>query len=278
MQDTITTIYCVCAEVLEAQGFQEDPQRHFSEAEVMTVPLVAALFYGGNHALTRRFLHQHGYTRNTLSASRFCRRLAQVQTSSWQMVWALLCQVFQANNTGDVYAIDSYPVAVCANCRINRCALFRVQQHGALRGYQASKKQYFYGFKVHLLVTAAGEPIEFFLSEGSLHDLEGLKRLPLDLPAGATLFGDKAYKDAAEELLIDEAAQVRFLPLTRKNAKVPLPPCLIYLAHIGRQQVETAFSLIDRKMPKHIHAVSPLGFLLKLQAAVIAYAFDRIMA
>lgn len=83
MQDTITTIYCVCAEVLESQGFQEDKQRHFSEAEVMTVPLVAALFYGGNHALTRRFLHQHGYTRNTLSASRFCRRLAQVPT------WAL---------------------------------------------------------------------------------------------------------------------------------------------------------------------------------------------
>ena len=72
MQDTITTIYCVCADVLQAQGFVEDKQRHFSEAEVMTVPLVAALFHSGNHALTRRFLHQHGYTQNTLSASRFC--------------------------------------------------------------------------------------------------------------------------------------------------------------------------------------------------------------
>lgn len=278
MQDTITTLYCVCADVLKAQGFEEDKQRHYSEAEVMTVPLVAALFYGGNHALTRRFLHQHGYTRNTLSASRFCRRLAGVPDSAWQMVMALLSQVFKANNPGDVYAVDSYPVAVCANCRINRCALFEVQEHGALRGYQSSKKQYFYGFKVHLLVTAAGEPIEFFLSEGSLHDLEGLKRLPLDLPPGATLWGDKAYKDACEEELLWDAAQVRFLPLTRRNAKVPLPPCLVYLAHIGRQQVETAFSLINRKMPRHIHAVSPHGFLLKLQAAVIAYAFDRFMA
>lgn len=278
MQDTITTIYCVCADVLQSQGFQEDKQRHFSEAEVMTVPLVAALFHGGNHALTRRFLHQHGYTQNTLSASRFCRRLSQVPGWAWQMVWAVLSQVFQANNRGEVYAVDSYPVAVCANCRINRCALFPVPEHSKLRGYQASKKQYFYGFKVHLLVTATGEPVEFFLSEGSLHDLEGLKRLPLDLPPGATLFGDKAYKDAGEEILLQEAAQVRFLPLTRKNAKVPLPACLVYLAHIGRQQVETAFSLIDRKMPKHIHAVSPQGFLLKLQAAVIAYAFDRLIA
>jgi hypothetical protein len=52
----------VCAEVLEAQGHLEEPQRHFNDAEVMTVPLVAALYHGGNHALTRRFLHQHGYT------------------------------------------------------------------------------------------------------------------------------------------------------------------------------------------------------------------------
>jgi hypothetical protein len=264
MQDTITTIYCVCADVLKAQGFEEDKQRHFNDAEVMTVPLVAALFHQGNHALTRRFLHQHGYTRNSLSASRFCRRLAGVPQSAWQMVFALLSQVFKAHNKSGVYAVDSYPVAVCANCRINRCALFRVPQHRELRGYQASKKQYFYGFKVHLLVTAQGDPVEFFFSEGSLHDLEGLKRLPLDLPPGSTLYGDKAYKDQHEEWLLQDAAGVRFLPLTRSNAKKPLPPCLVYLAHIGRQQVETAFSLIDRKMPKHIHAVSPQGFLIKL--------------
>jgi hypothetical protein len=194
------------------------------------------------------------------------------------MVFALFSQVFKAHNSGGVYAVDSYPIAVCANCRINRCALFPVQEHRALRGYQASKKNYFYGFKVHLLVTAKGEPIEFFLSEGSLHDLEGLRRLPLDLPAGSTLYGDKAYKDQHEEWLLQDAAEVRFLPLTRRNAKKPLPPCLVYLAHIGRQQVETAFSLIDRQLPKHIHAVSPQGFLLKLQAAVIAYAFERLMA
>ncbi len=234
MQDTIATIYCVCADVLEAQGHNEDKQRRFSDAEVMMVPLVAALFYQGNHALTRRFLHGHGYTQNTLSASRFCRRLAGVPQSAWQMVFAVLSQVFKAHNEGEVYAVDSYPVAVCANCRINRCALFSVQEHPQLRGYQASKKQYFYGFKVHLLVTAQGHPVEFFLSPGSLHDLEGLKRLSLDLPPGATLYGDKAYKDHKEEWLLQDAAGVRFLPLTRSNAKVPLPPLRKNPDHFGR--------------------------------------------
>ena len=278
MQDTITTIYCVCADVLLALGVPEDKQSHYSEAEVMLVPLVAALYYGANHALTRRFLHQHNYTRNTLSASRFCRRLARVPQSAWNMVFCVLSEVFHQHNPKKVYAIDSYPVLVCANCRISGCRLFPVQEHEALRGYQASKKRYFFGFKVHLLVTAKGQPVEFFLSCGALHDLHGLKRMALELPQGATLYGDKAYTDQHEEWLLQHAAKVRFIPLTRSNAKEPLAPCLVYLNQLHKQQVETAFSLLDRQMPKHLHAVSPQGFWLKLQAAVIALAFDRIMA
>jgi len=278
MQDTITTVYVLCDEVLKAQGCTDDVQSRYSSAEVMTVPLVAALFYGGNHALTRRFLHQHGYTRNTLSASRFCRRLAALPQGAWQMVFGLLSQVYVEHNPEDIYAIDSYPLLVCQNVRINRCRLFPVQEHEALRGYQASKKRYFYGFKVHLVVTKSGQPVEFFCSEGSMHDLEAMRRLPLQLPKGSTLYGDKGYQDQKEEVLLHEAGEIRFVPLRRQNSKEPLPQSTVFLAHCGRQQVETAFSLLDAKMPRHIHAVSPQGFWLKLHAAVIAYAFDRFMA
>ena len=145
MQDTITTIYVLCDEVLKAQGYTDDRQSRYSSAEVMTVPLVAALFYGGNHALTRCFLHQHGYTRTTLSASRFCRRLAALPSSVWEMVFGVLSQVFVEHNTSGISAIDSYPILVCQNVRIHRCRLFDVHQHEDLRGYQASKKRYFYG-------------------------------------------------------------------------------------------------------------------------------------
>jgi len=123
----------------------------------MTVPLVAALFYAGNHALTRRFLHQHGYTKNTPSASRFCRRLSGLPQGAWQMVFGLLSQVFVEQNREGIYAIDWYPFLVRQNVRINRCHLFPVSKHEALRDYQASKKRYFYGFKVHLVVTKTGQ-------------------------------------------------------------------------------------------------------------------------
>lgn len=246
----------------------------------MTTAVTAALFFGSNHALTRRFLHEHGYTRNSLSASRFCRRLARVPQTAWQLVFSLLAQVFIEQNAkrGADYAIDSYPVLVCANCRINRCRLFPVEEHKALRGKQPSKKRYFYGFKVHLLVTSVGEPVEFFLSAGSMHDMQGMRCLSLDLPAGSTVWGDKAYQDHKEQLFLQEAVGVRAVALKRRNALQPLPQCLVYLTQVIKQQAETAFSLLDRKLPRHLHAVSPLGFLIKLQTAVIAYAFDRMLA
>jgi len=90
-----------------------------------------------------------------------------------------------------------------------------------------------------------------------MHDLEGFKHLPLDLPLGSMVFGAKAYKDQHEQWLLHEAGGIRFLPLTLKNAKVPLPPCLVYLNQLHKQQVGTAFSLFDRQLPRHIHALSP---------------------
>ena len=69
MQDTIITIYCVCDDLLKALHHQDDPQTRFSAAEVMTVPLVACAFFGGNQALARNFLHAHAYGAAAVSAA-----------------------------------------------------------------------------------------------------------------------------------------------------------------------------------------------------------------
>ena len=63
MNDTIITIYCLCDDFfLKAIGHHfDDPQVQLSTAEVMSVPLVAATFFGGNIDKTCRFLHEYGY-------------------------------------------------------------------------------------------------------------------------------------------------------------------------------------------------------------------------
>ena len=58
MDDTITTIYCLCDDFLNAVHHRDDPQVGLSTAEVMTIPLVAAAFFGGNIDKTRLFLNE----------------------------------------------------------------------------------------------------------------------------------------------------------------------------------------------------------------------------
>jgi Transposase DDE domain len=75
----------------------------------------------------------------------------------------------------------------------------------SFRGYIASKRRYFYGLRVHLVVTGAGEPVEFALAAGSEADVTIFKELELDLPEGSIVCADKAYTDYDyEDLLLEE--------------------------------------------------------------------------
>lgn len=63
----------------------------------------------------------------------------------------------------------------------------------AYRGYCARKSTFFYGLKLHLVVTATGVPVEFGRSPGAMSDLHGLRTLALNLGPSAELIVDKGY-------------------------------------------------------------------------------------
>ena len=60
MDDQIVAIYCLCDDVLKALHHDEDPQRHRSDAEVMTTAIVAALHGGGTWERARDLLQTGG--------------------------------------------------------------------------------------------------------------------------------------------------------------------------------------------------------------------------
>ena len=109
-------------------------------------------------------LAQHGYILGKISKSRFNRRLHRLR-DTLATVFDFLGQVWKTLGTEGVYVIDSFPVAVCDNVRIRRAKLYR---HETYRGYQASKRRYFYGLKIPLVVTSAGQPVECVLTPGSV--------------------------------------------------------------------------------------------------------------
>ena len=271
MDTQIILIYCVCDDLLKAMRHRDDRQCQMSEAEVMTTALVAALYFGGNFALACRMLHEQDYMPRMLSASRFNRRVHRIKPL-FLTLFATLGETFKQMNAESVYLVDSFPIAACDNYRIRRS---RRYQGEAYRGRIASKKRYFYGLKLHLLVTAQAEPVEFFLTPGSCADVTGLKFFDFDLPSGSQIIGDKAYNDYELEDVL-KGADLHLLPMRKVNSRRPVPPWIHYLQAHYRKAVETAGSLLERLLPKSIHAVTAQGFELKVVLFVLAVSFGRL--
>lgn len=271
MDTYIVLVYCLCDDMLNALNHYEDNQCQLSDAEIMTIAVVAARYFGGNFAAARQFLMEQGYIKTAISRSRFSVRLHRISHHVLTL-FSLLAEVWKTSNTEQLYAVDTFPVAVCDNYRISRCKIY---QSEAYRGYQASKKRYFYGLKIHLMVTTAFEPVEFFLTPGSWSDTGGTKQFLFDLPSGATVFGDKAYNHYLAEDLLKEVG-IHLLPFRKQNSTRPLPPWMRYLQARFRKGVETVGSMIARLLPKSIHATNAAGFELKVALFVLAASINCI--
>jgi len=265
----IILVYCLCADLLIALHHQEDAQCQMSDAEVMTTALVAAMYFGGNYEHARHLLQEQGYIGHMLSKSQFSRRVHRLEPL-FVTLFRLLGETFKQLNTESLYIIDSMPVAVCDNIRIRRNKMYGDESY---RGYQASKKRYFYGLKLHLLVTKDHQPVEFFLSPGSFSDTSALEQFDFDLPPGAWVFADKAYTCYLVEDLLAEAG-IHLLPDRKKNTKRPWPPWLRCLLAHYRNQVETAGSMIARLLPRSIHAITAKGFTLKVILFTLASSIN----
>jgi hypothetical protein len=277
MDTAITTIYCLADDWLQARRHQESSQRLVTDAEIITVALTAARFYGGNFEQAWDHMIDARYMTYRLSRGQFNRRLhrlASVLEAFFEWFGRLWIQLADE----DVFVVDSCPVKVCDNIRIGRCRIYPKTATGdVFRGYQSSKRRYFYGLKIHLLVTAEGHPVEVSLTPGSYSDTKHLRSFELDLPEGSTLYGDKAYNEYFTEDVLTEACKIDLLPQRKKNSRRALPAYVEYLQQVYRKRVETAFSQLERLLPKSIHAVTPRGFELKVFLFVLACSIDGLL-
>jgi len=170
MDTAIITTYCLADDWLRARRHQESPQRTVSDAEVMSTAIVAARFFGGNFETASGLLCKDEYFGHRLSRSRFNLRL-HLLAALLESFFEWIGQVHKAASYESVFLIDSCPVKVCDNIRIDRCRVYpKTATKDAFRGYNSSKRRFFYGLKIHALMTADGIPVEVSLTPGSYSD------------------------------------------------------------------------------------------------------------
>lgn len=268
MDTQIIGMYCVCDELLRWQGHRESERYGLRDAEVMTIALVASCYFGGNYTLARWMLYEQGYILTTVSKGYYSKRLHRVRTV-FLVLFAWLAEGFKTTQVEQTYILDSFPVVACDNIRIRRCRLY---QDEIYRGFIASKRRFFYGLRLHLLVTASGQPVEFFLVSGSSNDAGCLDLYDFDLPTPARIVADKAFTDYELEDVLAYAG-IQLAPLRKANSTRAIPPWETFLRLSTRRPVESVGALFNAALPKHIHATSQLAFELKVVLFVLALAF-----
>lgn len=272
MREQTVAMYCFLDDLLAltrpAWARPADPRRRLSDAQVLTTALVAARFFGGNLVLGQRYMEQH-WGQNRLDKSGFNRRLHALADTLLGL-FATCGHVLKLLHTDARYVLDSFPVAVCQNCRIGRSKLLT-----AYHGRSASKQQWFYGVKVQVLITSDGVPVEFYVHAGREADITGLRAMALDLPAGSVLYADNAYTDYAWEDLFADATGGRQFAARQASSKRPHSPAQRFLLQHFRKRIETTFSQLTARFPRHIHAVTAAGFGLKLALFLFVHTLDQ---
>lgn len=272
MEMQIIVIFCVVDDFIKAINHRDNQQSQLSSAEIITIVIVAGMFFGGNHEKTRRFFQDYRLVKTVLSKSQFNRRLHAIDSNLFEQLFYILSQVFKTTDLTKKYVVDSFPIQACHNIRISRSKIYRKKKE--YRGYSASKRQFFFGIRVHMISTIEGKPIQFILAPGSIHDSLVFKQFDFDLPGGVDLFGDAAYIDYEHEDLVKEALDINLLIARKTNSKHQHLPGIDYLISIYRKAIETTFSKISTLLPKKIHAISAKGFELKVICFIFAYCFS----
>jgi len=265
MVDAIITVFCICDDYLKSIDYKDDKQAAMSTSEILTTAIIAAKFFGGSYAKSRWFLGSHNYVNHMLSESRFVRRLNQIDSEVLRGLFATMASTFKAANKDNQYAIDSFPIPVCSNIRMYRCKIYRNKEY---HGYCASKGEYFYGIRVHMLVTQYGEPVEFIIEPGATSDIIVAQSFKFELPKGSKIHADKGYTDYGFEDHLEFSRQIHLLASRKENAKRPDRGMCKKI----RKRIESSFSSIVGDFARKIHATTAFGFELKIALFIFAYS------
>jgi hypothetical protein len=150
----IITVHVIIDDMMLQLGHTDHCLSRVTDAEIVTIAVVAAKYFHNNHERALWVMTKLGYLSAKLSTSRFNRRLHKL--SDWLPL--VIDTLGELLRNGEVYIIDSMPVPVCRRARASHCHKVRGRVYC---GYCAAKREKFFGFRLHLICTPAGVPVSF---------------------------------------------------------------------------------------------------------------------
>jgi hypothetical protein len=163
--------------------------------------------------------------------------------------------------------VDSTPLRVCHNRRIGRHKVFA----GVAKRGQSSLG-WFFGLKLHLVVSERGDVLAFALTPGNVDDRKPVPRLAKRL--FGKLFGDQGYlsQPLFEQLFQHGLTLITNLKAKMKNRFVPLEDKLLLRKRSLIEMINDQLKNISQI--EHSRHRSPKNAVMNVLAGLIAYTFQ----
>lgn len=259
-QEQLIGLYCYLSEQyrshlwVHVERFSPNDAPEFEDAEVLTVYFFGLWLQLSTIAAIHRYTQAHlaAWFPHLPSYGGFVQRLNRLQDLLPPLNGALLEQFARGEEAlGHTWLVDSEPIVLAQQARARGA---RVAREAADKGYCGSKKQYYYGVKLHVLARhrpgTLPLPERVIASRASEGDLPVLKLYTAQLPAGE-LFADKIYRDQQWQSQLQEQQHLELrTPVKRKAGQENLDAAdRLYSRAVSRvrQPIESFFHWLDQK-------------------------------
>jgi hypothetical protein len=179
-------------------------------------------------------------------------------------------------SSDSIYIVDSIPLPICKISREKQSTVCRrpTDKLKASKGFSATEKQYYIGYKMHLITNSSGVFQQAELLPAHVHDITFLKNLKQTHLIDCKLIGDRAYRSDPLQLALFEDFDIELHVPYRKNQKdfKAYPQTL----RIQRKRIETVFSqYCDQHKIKRNLAKSFWGLEIRIFTKIAAMTFKH---
>jgi hypothetical protein len=273
-----------------------------ASSKVLCVAVVADIRNNMNHQRTLKEFKISGLQGYVLDKSQFSRRITRLDCFVTEIIEKIaiygesqLNQFPLKQIEKQTYVVDTKPISMCQNIRIPNCHLannhlskekaenkktgrMRKKVDEDYRGYCASKKEFYYGFKLNLMKNCLDFPREYTIHVGKTGDLDCYRSLNLNLPPNSEILADKAYNDLKLEedcKNLPEFKNLKLNPIRKRKTK-QMYDSDYYIEmskRIFRRPIETLFSQFNNQ----IQATSLNGFVMKIHFSILSRSIQQLL-
>lgn len=275
IEEFIIAVFCCVDDLLqEVSQAQAIRQKGFAPAladsEVITMELVAE--YQGidaDQAIWKYFRrHWLALFPGLHSRSAFVRQAANLWQYKERLQQRLAAQM--GAFVDDVHLVDGLPIPLCCFSRAPRCRSF---QGEATYGYCAAKKQTYYGFHGHLLISATGVISGFSLTPANGSEREAL--WDIVPPVYGLLIGDKGYLSEPLQHQL-QVVGIKLETALRSNMQDVRNPAWVKLLMRMRRLIETVIGqLVERFSIEKVWARDQWHLTSRLNRKLLAHTVCR---